>query len=201
MQPSRCSNAPRVEPVSPIVSVPTVTIVVASQCDPFKVLIATSAKHPLPILPGGKIDLQDLVVSKQDTARNCAERELLEEVGLKGVALEYLFSRQVSSDIRSVPVAKLRGTLVDSEVASLPDEQIVQARYGEPDHVFRVSAKQQSFLPTEELSELKWCDLRGGVYPQLSAGHERVLMRYVEYLRSSYDPLLQQAGALPRLPR
>ena len=78
-------NQKRPEAASPIivaeVMVTTASVIVASTDDPYRVLIADSAKHPRPVIPGGKVEVGDDQSDSATPGLSCILRETLEEIG------------------------------------------------------------------------------------------------------------------------
>lgn len=177
MQQFHCKNPRTLEVCPHAIMVPTVTLVVASEENPYMVLIAKNSKHEHSILPGGKIDQTDLEHSLISTATNSARRELKEETGLDA-APRLLFVRHSMEDMRSVLPSSLQGTIVESEVAGLPKNESVLAYYGYPDYVFLVKVPEQPLLPTSELDSMRWVHLDEISSITFSAGHKTILTQY-----------------------
>ncbi len=166
------------------VEVPTATAIVRSSTDPHVFLIGTSAKHAKAVLPGGKIDCQDLLyASIEKCAEVCISRELREELGSLPLFLQFIArTMDGERDVRTVAVETLRGTLAESAVCDLPDGTLVRARYGMPDYLFIAEVEPEGVRGSEELANLQWVDSRFLSPDALSAGHGELVARYLEWL-------------------
>ncbi len=156
------SSSTKLQAVVATVDIPTATAIIYKKSDPFKVLVGHSKKHSAPVLPGGKIDLQDLVSTSMElVAKHCIIRELQEEVGLTGVEPKFLkIHSDPERDNRVITVGSLKGTVVEDLVKGFREDQLVLGRYGVPDYVFLVEIDWQSLKESEELLGLEWIDTR-----------------------------------------
>ena len=169
--------------------VPTVTAIIRSSDNPYEILIGTSDKHPLPVLPGGKIDRADLVsTSILEASNNAVHREIQEETAVTIEKITFFFEWQDRErDVRVVPARNLRESLVGEFLHEKRDDFLVNARYGVPDFVYIVDAKKELLPDSSELRQLSWVDLRKDRESlKLSAGHLEIIHRYLEGLESSF---------------
>jgi 8-oxo-dGTP pyrophosphatase MutT (NUDIX family) len=159
------------------VDIPTATAIIYKKSDPNKVLVGHSQKHSAPVLPGGKIDLQDLVATSMEmVARHCIIRELQEEVGLTGVEPRFFkIHSDCESDNRVITVGSLKGTLIEDGVKGFGEEQLVLGRYGVPDYIFLVEIEADPLQESEELRKLEWVDVREA---RLGGGHTHTISMY-----------------------
>lgn len=163
------------------VTVSTATAIVCSADDPYRVLVAKSAKHPFPVLPGGKLEAIDLTgASEEQAALCCVLREVTEELGT-----ELLDARAIGKasdpdrDIRLVPVSKLSGAVVSPALdESLDASATVKAHYGCPDYIFVGYVDESAIRATEELDDQHFVDIRTLGPGDLSAGHDVVVLAY-----------------------
>ena len=170
------------------VCIPTATIIAVSKNNRFLVLTGENSKHRLPVLPGGKIDLQDLCGSRiEEAAMQCAVRELKEEIHVEASGLRlFKVVSDGNRDMRIVSAQSLRSTLVEALVAGLATDVLVLGRYGVPDflHVGIVNPVQVS--ESDELKNLRWVDVRKISAGELDAGHGDYLQAYAQCLRGPF---------------
>ncbi len=173
-------QADRTQEIAATIDIPTSTAIIYKKDDPSQVLVGRSSKHSAPVLPGGKIDLNDIVsTSIELAARNCIVRELQEEVALIGVEPRFLFLHSdPTRDNRVITAKSLKGTIVEHLVQGLSDSQQILGRYGVPDYVFLVEVEGQSVTESTELEKLEWIDTRNIGKGSLAAGHERILAEW-----------------------
>lgn len=178
--PQNSNQSPAVRASLVEVCIPTATAIIVNSIEPNLVLVGKSKKHPLPVMPGGKIDATDIgSVSLEAAASRCIIREIFEETRLVVDKVELFELRtDPERDIRLVSAGALRGTLAEVVVQNLPEDQVVLGRYGVPDYVFIVKVDPREFSDTEELKDLSWIDSRFVASETLSAGHGDIVMRY-----------------------
>ncbi len=166
------------------VTVCTATAIVTSKYDPYRILVATSAKHKFPVLPGGKMETADLVADGDNPGLSCVLREIKEEIGTDLLNPKYIGkATDPDRDIRLVPPSKLTAAVVVPTLPSnLPDDGKVKAHYGCPDHLFVGQVDETALTTTEELRNLKFIDIRTLGLGDLSAGHDVVVLAYRDML-------------------
>ena len=171
------------------VDIPTATAIIYHKSTPHKVLVGHSKKHSAPVLPGGKIDLQDLVsTSIEQAAKNCIIRELEEEVGLLGIEPKFLMMySDPERDNRIITAKSLKGTLVEDVVKGLSEDELVLGRYGVPDYIFLVEVAEQNINESEELEKLEWVDVRNVKDEEIGGGQAKLLKSFVETLLADAD--------------
>ncbi len=174
------NHSNQIQQVVATIDIPTATAIVYKKSDPFQVLVGHSKKHSAPVLPGGKIDLQDLVsTSMEQVARNCIIRELQEEVRLSGVNPKlFKIHSDPERDNRIITVASLKGTLIEDLVKGFREEELVLGRYGVPDYVFLVEVDEEGITESEELRILEWVNCQGVKRGELGGGHSEILKLY-----------------------
>lgn len=172
------------------VSIPTATAIVHQLENPYMILVGVSAKHPKPVLPGGKLDLDDLVSPLlARCASVCILRELGEEIGVPFSSLRLLgVSADRERDVRRIRIETLQGAFSQQAVADLDAQQIVLGRYGVPDFLFVATIDSKIPLDTAELRNFMWIDCRYVTAETLSAGHGRFVMRYADELARAEPP-------------
>ena len=62
------------------ITVSTTSAIVTHPDDPYMVVVARSSKHPLPVIPGGKIEVNEAIGSDNAPERGCVMREVREEL-------------------------------------------------------------------------------------------------------------------------
>src|SRR5579859_5523471 len=92
---------------SPKVTIATASAIIVHPTDPYRVLVADSAKHPHPVLPGGKVERTD--AADGTGALSCIKHELLEEIGAVPETLTVVgVATDPTRDVRSVPYKKIK---------------------------------------------------------------------------------------------
>jgi 8-oxo-dGTP pyrophosphatase MutT (NUDIX family) len=170
------------------VNVPTSTAVVYRSDDPYWVVVGRNEKHEEYVLPGGKIDRDDLQCTSLERAAFCCIcRELREELGISACEPTLLHVQErLSGDVRPTNAGRLRETVVDELVGSYPDEHPIVAHYGVPDYLFVVRATGEKVgSSSEEFLEIRWIHLRDSNRPKLIASHEELVEKYLEWTAES----------------
>lgn len=175
--------------VIPEVCVATATAIIVDPNDRYSVLIADSAKHVRPVLPGGKVEISDGADGGAAAAYRCIVREAEEELGVKLLNIRQIGCLSaVSRDIRVVPASTLTGAVCSLPLNhTLQPESLVRAHYGSPDFIFVGEA--HSFRSTSELSNPRYIDVRTIDEGALSAGHDLILMLYRQMIERGEDRL------------
>jgi len=173
-------QADRVHTSLRVVEVPTATILLYDKSDPEWIVVGKNNKHEQWILPGGKLDEEDIVSVKMiDNAQRCILREVNEEVRCELLTCEFLGIVQDSeADVRLIPAEKLRSTAVATEVSDLSDSDLVEAHFGVPDYVFCAPVTRDQVQTSEELEQVEFIDVRHRA-EELGAAHEQVVALYV----------------------
>jgi 8-oxo-dGTP pyrophosphatase MutT (NUDIX family) len=164
----------------PEVNVPTATAIVFDRDNPFLILVGWSRKHHGFVLPGGKLDQDDVVgTSMAVCAETCIRRELREEIGVQEGTIQFWQSREDrNADVRTVSVENLSGSLAATSLSKLSRDSYVTAYYGVPDFVFKVGINQSDAKPSDELQKLSWIDCRDYDVDAIRAGHHALIYRY-----------------------
>lgn len=164
----------------PEVNVPTATAIVFDRDNPFLILVGWSGKHHGFVLPGGKLDQDDVVgTSMAGCAEVCLLRELREEICVQEGTIQFWQSREDrNADIRTVPVENLSGSLAATSLSKLSRDSYVTAYYGVPDFVFKVGINQSDAKPSDELQKLSWIDCRDYDAYAIRAGHHVLIDLY-----------------------
>lgn len=124
-----------------------------------------------------------------DAGLRCILRETEEEIDttlndpkLIGIA------RDPSRDVRTVPFSKVK---LSQTFPALPkdtsDDEQIQASYGCPDYIYTGFVDESALGDTEELSGVRFIDIRNLEPNGLSAGHDVVVLSYREMLDSGSD--------------
>jgi 8-oxo-dGTP pyrophosphatase MutT (NUDIX family) len=176
--------------------VATASAILCSLFDPYLVLVADSAKHPRPVIPGGKMDETDRENGEPSPVA-CLRRETFEEVDTE-VLNPRLIGRATDPerDVRFVPPAKLRGVMVSNPLPEdLSETSVVKAHYGTPDYIFVGQVDPSKVHETEELKNPRFIDIRTLKPGDLSAGHDVIVLWYRRMLESGASSLPQGALA------
>ena len=178
------------------VTVSAASAIVASKEDPYRVLVADSAKHPRPVLPGGKVEAKDLQADGGSPGLTCVLREVLEEIGTSLLTPRYVGkATDPDRDIRLVPPSKLAGAVVTPPLPeNLPSQGKVKAHYGCPDYLFVGQVDEKALTATEELKGLRFVDIRTLGPGDVSAGHDVIVLTYRKMLEHGATQM--EAGAL-----
>jgi 8-oxo-dGTP pyrophosphatase MutT (NUDIX family) len=166
------------------VTVATATAIVASKTDPYRILVADSAKHPKPVMPGGKMEQQDAANGLEQAGLLCITRELEEEIGTLPENIRYVgMATDPARDVRVVPCSKLENCVTSPALPQgiSPDAKI-RASYGTPDYIYAATVDETAIRPTEELSAPRFIDIRTLKPGDLSAGHDVVALTYRKML-------------------
>lgn len=84
------------------VTVSTASAIVTSTNDPYRILVAYSEKHPKPVIPGGKVETEDLASDAESPGLTCVLREVKEEIGTDLLNATYVGKAQdPDRDIRA----------------------------------------------------------------------------------------------------
>ena len=171
------------------VCVTTATAIIVDPKDRYSVLIADSAKHVRPVLPGGKVELSDGADGGAAAAYRCIVREGEEELGVRVRNIRQIGCLSgLSRDIRVVPASTLTGAVCSPPLNhTLHPESLVRAHYGSPDFIFVGEAL--SFSSTSELTNPRYIDVRTIDEGALSAGHDVILMLYRQMIDRGTDRL------------
>jgi 8-oxo-dGTP pyrophosphatase MutT (NUDIX family) len=166
--------------IKAVVIVSTASAIIRSSTDPYKILVATSAKHSKPVIPGGKVEREDIHSDGRTPGSSCVRREVLEEIGVDLANLEYIGKAvDPERDIRLVPPSKLATTLVHPPLpADLPSDATIKAHYGCPDYIFVGTVDENSVAESEELKNLRFINIREIGLGDLSAGHDIIVLWY-----------------------
>lgn len=177
------------------VAVSTATAIIALRSDPYMVLVADSEKHPKPILPGGKMELSDVVGKGVHPGLNCIEREVPQEIKtpiigarLIGVALD------PERDVRYVPVENLAAAVVSPQLSTdYPEGSLVKASYGCPDYIFTGVIDETQVEESSELKGSRFIDIRNLQTGDLSAGHDVIVLWYRRMLDDGLHKIPEEA--------
>lgn len=184
------SEALRFPPAFVEILVPTATAILHDERDRYRVVVGVSAKHPLPVLPGGKIECADLAggASPKEAAARCIRRELAEELQIdRGIEPSlWRITRATERDVRIVTAATVHDAIVfglrSPSLDELHPTQLVRACYGNPDFQFIAAVDPAQVHRSVELSEVRWLDLRDFKRGTLSAGHDEIVLAYLGQL-------------------
>lgn len=162
------------------VTVSTASAIVRSKDDPYRVLVADSEKHPKPVIPGGKVEREDVTSDAKAPGLSCVLREVKEEVGTELFNPTYLGKAQdPDRDIRLVPAKKVSSAVVEPELPNgVAADAMVKAHYGCPDYIFVGEVDEAALTDTEELKGRRFIDIRKIGPGDLSAGHDVILLTY-----------------------
>jgi 8-oxo-dGTP pyrophosphatase MutT (NUDIX family) len=163
------------------VTVSTASAIVASKSEPYRILVAKSAKHKFPVIPGGKVERSDLSADAETPGLSCVVREVEEEIGTKLLNPRYLGkATDPDRDIRVVPAKKVAEAVVEPQLPSgISEDAMVRAHYGCPDYIFVGEVDESAISKdTEELSDVRFIDIRELQPGELSAGHDVVVLTY-----------------------
>jgi 8-oxo-dGTP pyrophosphatase MutT (NUDIX family) len=182
------------------ITVSTASAIVTHPDDPYKVLVAKSSKHPHPVIPGGKIEVNDPIGPDSDPGRECVMREVEEEVGTKLLNARYIGKAfDPERDVRVVAPKKVASALTDPPFHTIDlqgvadDQPCIRARYGTPDFIYVGTIDPAALMDTEELSGSEFIDIRHLQPGELSAGHDVIVLKYRDMLDSRADKLDEQA--------
>lgn len=169
-----------------VIEVPTVTLVLRLSDNPYQVVIGWSKKHDKPVLPGGKIDSDDIVNTNiEKCAKHAALREIKEEVGATVKDLQLLtISSDPESDVRDTTIGALKGSLAAEQWKELPSDMKVKALYGIPDYVFIGEVNLNDIGKTEELYDVAIIDVREAAPPALASNHNSYLESYLARIKN-----------------
>jgi 8-oxo-dGTP pyrophosphatase MutT (NUDIX family) len=163
------------------VMVSTASAIVRSKSDPYRILVAKSAKHKFPVIPGGKVERSDISADAETPGLSCVVREVEEEIGTKLLNPHYLGkATDPDRDIRVVPAKKVAEAVVEPQLPSdISEDAMVRAHYGCPDYIFVGEVDESAISKnTEELSDVQFIDIRDLQPGELSAGHDVVVLTY-----------------------
>ena len=166
------------------VSVATASVIIASQSNPYRILVGYSRKHAKPVIPGGKIEKEDMTGDLQEAGIICVLRETEEEIGTSLQNPRYIGEAvDAKRDVRTVPYSKIKtAIIVPALPENTPETAQIRASYGCPDFIYTGSIDESSLIPTEELSGLRFIDSRSLQVGDLSAGHDVVVLLYRQML-------------------
>lgn len=166
------------------VTVATASAIVISKDNPYRVLVADSEKHPKPVIPGGKVETEDLASDARSPGLSCVLREVKEEIGTDLLDPTYLGKAEdPDRDIRLVPAKKVASAVVEPALpAGISADAIVRAHYGCPDYIFVGRVDEAALADTEELKGRRFIDIRDIGPGDLSAGHDVILLTYRKML-------------------
>lgn len=178
------------------VRVATASVIIVSKDDPYRILVADSEKHPKPVIPGGKIDRVDVEENDSclsDAGQRCIVREADEETGLNLEHPKLIGKAEDSTrDIRVVPYSKVKESVIDPILPdNTPYNTKITASYGCPDFIYTDTVNETDLSDTEELSGMRFIDIRTLKPGELSAGHDVVVLSYREMLNNSWDKMHQ----------
>jgi 8-oxo-dGTP pyrophosphatase MutT (NUDIX family) len=127
--------------------------IVISKDDACRVLVVDSEKHPKPVIPGGKVETEDLASDAGSRGLSCVLREVKEEIGTDLLNPTYLGEAQdPDRDIRLVPAKKVASAVVEPALpAGISADATVRAHYGRPDYIFVGQVDEAALTDTEEL--------------------------------------------------
>lgn len=177
------------------VTVTTASVIVASVDDPYRVLIADSAKHPRPVIPGGKVEVGDDQSDRSIPGLSCILRETLEEIGTPLLNPRYIGKAEdPDRNIRLVTASTLASVVVFPALpAGIAADSIVKAHYGCPGHLFVGHVDESALTDTEELKRARFVDIRTLGPGDLSAGHDVVVLTYRRMLDEGLNMLPEGA--------
>ncbi len=94
---------------------------VASKSDPCRIVVAKSAKHEFPVIPGGKVERSDCSVGAETAGLSWVMREVEEEAGTKFFNSLYLGkATDPDRDIRAVKAKKVAEAVVEPQLLIWP---------------------------------------------------------------------------------
>ena len=182
------------------VRVSTASAIVTHPDNPYLVLVARSAKHPNPIIPGGKIERDDPAGLVNAPGHACVMREVKEEIDTELLNPRYIGqANDPESDVRIVAPMKLATSVTEPALSTIDrggvadDVPCIRARYGAPDYIYVGTVAPKAIAETEELSGLKFIDIRKLNPGELSAGHDVIVLKYRDMLDSGATHLDERA--------
>jgi 8-oxo-dGTP pyrophosphatase MutT (NUDIX family) len=188
-------RSPEIDIVAEI-TVATATAIVTHPDNPYLVLVADSEKHPLPVIPGGKIEIDDPIADGETPGLECVLREVGEEIKAELQNARYIGkANDPERDVRVVLPEKVAGTLTDPPFSSIdfsechPETARIKAHYGTPDYIYVGSVDPERIQNTEELENVRFIDIRELEVGQLSAGHDVIVLKYRQMLESGAERL------------
>ena len=177
------------------VNVSTASAIVISKDDPYRVLVADSEKHPKPVIPGGKVEAEDLALDAGSPGLSCVLREVKEEIGAVLLNPTYLGKAEdPDRDIRLVPAKKVASAVVKPPLPSgISADATVRAHYGCPDYIFVGHVDETALTDTEELKGRRFIDIREIGPGDLSAGHDVIVLTYRKMLDAGSSEFPQES--------
>ena len=161
---------------------PTSSVIIVSPGDPYLVAVGDSRTHAKPVIVGGKCD-------KGEDPRTTAERETIEERGVPLVLMRpFGVAWDSTRDVRSIPCGKLFPcvTYPEDALSGMSADDTVLAAHGCPDHLYvGLLAPQEAGETDQELTNIRYLDVRGMQPGDLSAGHDVFLFWWYWALKNS----------------
>lgn len=193
-------GAPRAPRIIADVKVSTASAIITHPDDPYMVLVANSAKHANPVIPGGKIERSEPVGTDAAPGLECVTREAKEEAGTVLLNPRYIGkANDPERDVRIVAPRKVATALTTPSFDTLnlegiaDDQPCIRASYGTPDFIFVGTVDPAAVADTDELKGLRFIDIRQLKPGGLSAGHDVIVLKYREMLETGASRLDESA--------
>ena len=194
-RPSAARSAETSPNIAAEVTLSTASAIIASISDLYRILVADSAKHSRPVIPGGKMEAADVQSDAATPGLTCVLREVIEEIGT-ALLNPRCIGKAVDPDrdIRLVPAEKLINAVVTPALPeSIAPDATVKAHYGCPDYIFTGQVDEAAISSTEELKRVRFVDIRTLGAGDLSAGHDVIVAAYRQMLDDGLSALPQGA--------